>query len=97
MFNSAKSTLKDRKFWTGLMMGAVMTGTVAMLQPLNAATPTQASDPGLKVIASAMASMMKSQQAMQSDLAAVKSSAASMDASLKALKEASTLNQPQPR
>lgn len=97
---SAKSTLKDRKFWTGLALGAIMTGTVAMVKPINAAAPAAtggATESTQKLIGGALAQMMKSQQAMQADLTSIKNSATSMDSSLKSLKEASTFNQPQPR
>lgn len=81
------STLKDRKFLAGLAVGIALAGSVAVLQPLNAAPAASSQDQYLKAIAGAMAKMMSSQTAMQKDLSEIKASAAGINQGVRELKE----------
>ncbi|PKL75804.1 MAG: hypothetical protein CVV27_13470 [Candidatus Melainabacteria bacterium HGW-Melainabacteria-1] len=88
MFN----TLKDRKFWTGLMLGCALAGSVAVLQPLNAAAPAESGDAKyLKAISGAMLKMIKSQEAVNADLAEIKANTKMMSSGIGKLVETQTV------
>lgn len=86
--------LKDRKFWTGLLVGASLMGSVALLQPLNAAPDAgeTAEAKSLKVIAGAMAKMIQNQNASQKELEQIRGNTDSMAKGIRQLGEAQGFN-----
>lgn len=88
--------LKDRKFWTGLLVGAGLMGSVALLQPISAApTPAPAESAeakSLKIIAGAMAKMIQNQNASQRELEQIRGNTESMAKGIRQLGEAQGFN-----
>lgn len=87
--------LKDRKFWTGMLAGAVVTGSITLLGPLNAAGPSEADY--LKAIAGALVQMRDNGKAIQSDVAALKASAERIDKGVTQLGQSQGINPNQGR
>ena len=85
--------LKDRKFWTGMLTGAMLAGSVAVLAPLYAAPPAAPSETEyLKAIAGALVQIRDNGKAIQADVAALKSTATSMDKGISELKQGQNIN-----
>lgn len=87
--------LKDRKFWTGLLAGVVVAGSVGLLSPLYAAPPSEADY--LKAMALVMGTMRDNGKAMQADLAAIKASAERIDKGITELRQSQGINPNAPR
>lgn len=65
--------LKDRKFWSGFLAGAMIIGGMAFLQPLRAADQ----DTGdMKKMMTIVLDLAKSQRQISTDLTAIKSDSA---------------------
>ena len=89
--------LKDRKFWTGMILGLAIAGSVSLIQPLYAVGPANDDGAFHKAVAAALLKLVKSSDAMQKDLADIKASANSIDKGVTALKDTANLATPAPR
>jgi len=89
--------LKDRKFWTGMTLGCILSATVAFVQPLSAADPKPGTDPTVAAIAKVLVDMVKEQRAMSQDLREIKGHTSSMSRGISELGKTQTFNQPEPR
>lgn len=78
--------LKDRKFWTGFLAGALLLGGVAFVQPMMAAGQAGQADPQMKQALMIMLEMAKMQKQMGTDLTAVKNNTDAMKTTLEQLK-----------
>lgn len=85
--------LKDRKFWTGMLSGVVLAGSVALLGPLYAAPPAGPTEVDfLKAMVPAIVKIRDNGTTIQSDVAAMKASVERMEKNIEALSKSQGLN-----
>lgn len=82
---------KNRQFWSGLALGCVLTGGVAVIQPLQA--QQEAKDPSVALMAKALVEMGKQQRQMAQDLAEIKGHTSAMSTGITQLNRTQTFNQ----
>lgn len=85
--------LKDRKFWTGLVLGAAIMGSVSLIQPLIAAPAAPSETEYLKAIAGALVKMRDGQSAMQKDISEIRANSASINKGIEDLSKTQGFNQ----
>lgn len=81
--------LKDRKFWTGLLVGTFMMGSVSLVLPTNAAE-----DAMMKKVLKVMIEMVKEQRKTNQMLGDIKQVNTGTTNAIKQLAETQTFNKP---
>ena len=92
--------LKDRKFWTGMLVGVCLMGGVSVLQPTIAADAKDNSAMMLKVLKVGFKGMINEQKRTNQLMTELKQEQQNMSRKLSDLTKSQTFNQPaagQPR